>query len=489
MQHLQLLLLAVARGVHIEIAGVKHPGPAPGQPVADRSHRGLVAGDRVRAEYDGVPGTDLHPFAGALGHLGQSGPGFALGAGAHDQHPRRVDSLDVGYVAQSMIGDPQQPELAGQADVALHRQPQRGHGAPRADGGVHHLLDAVDVAGEGPHDHPAALLAADRLAQHVAHVPLRPRRPGVVGVGRVGQQQPHARVVGERADAGQRGAPAVHGREVELEVAGVQDQALRRGEGRYEAPGDRMGDRHGLASEGPRAETVAVANLAELGPVEQAGLGELVPHQTQRERRPVHRERQAFEEVRQGADVVLMGVGGDTGLHTPSLEQPFEIGQHRVHAGKVVPREHPAAVEQHPATGGLDHRAVAPDLPEAAQEGDGYRRGHSGLSEAERTGEREQPSGAGPWPERPVSAANKSGRHPVATRSALTCPRPLPALSLRPARRGLPWPGPRVRTARAPWEGGTAPREVPAPASCTWWAPGWGRRRRSRSRRSRAGCG
>ena len=94
-------------------------------------------------------------------------------------------------------------------------------------------------------------------------------------------------------------------------------------------------------------------------------------------RRSVHRERQALEQVRQGADVVLMGVGGDTGLHAPAVQQPFEIGQHRVHAGKVVPCEHPAAVEQHAATGGLDDRAVASDLPEAAQEGDGYRRGHS----------------------------------------------------------------------------------------------------------------
>ena len=386
-QHLQLLLLAVARRVHVEIAGVQHPGPAPGQPVADRTHRGLVSGDGVGAEDDRVPIADLQPLAGTLGHLGQRGSGLALGPGADDQHFRRIDPVDVGDVAQSVVGDPQQPELAGEADVALHRQAQRGHRATRADGCVHHLLDAVDVAGESPHDHPATLLAADRLAQHVAHLALRSGRPGVVRVGRVGQQQPHARVAGQRADAGQCGAPPVHGREVELEVAGVQDQALRGGEGRYESPGDRMGDRHGLAFEGPRVEAVSVADLAELGPVEQARLGQLVPHQTQRERRSVHRERQALEQVRQGADVVLMGVGGDTGLHSPAVEQPFEIGQHRVDAGEVVPREHPAAVEQHPPAGGLDDRAVASDLPEAAQEGDGYRRGHSGRLTGAQRGE------------------------------------------------------------------------------------------------------
>ena len=59
----------------------------------------------------------------------------------------------------------------------------------------------------------------------------------------------------------------------------------------------------------------------------------------------------------------------------------------------------------------------------------------------------------------------------------------------RPARRAPPWPGPPARTARVPWAGGTAPRAAPAPATCTWWAPGWGRRRRSRSHRSRAAGG
>ena len=61
-----------------------------------------------------------------------------------------------------------------------------------------------------------------------------------------------------------------------------------------------------------------------------------------------------------------MGVGGDTGLHSPAGQQPLKIGQHRVDAGKIVAREHPAAVEQHPASCGLYDRAVAPDLSEAA---------------------------------------------------------------------------------------------------------------------------
>ena len=45
--------------------------------------------------------------------------------------------------------------------------------------------------------------------------------------------------------------------------------------------------------------------------------------------------------------------------------------------------------------------------------------------EAERVGERIRPIRARPWPERPVSAANKSGRHPAATWPGCAYPRTL----------------------------------------------------------------
>ena len=51
--------------------------------------------------------------------------------------------------------------------------------------------------------------------------------PLALGVGGVGHQQPDALGGGDGADAGEVGEPAVDRREVELEVARVQDDALR----------------------------------------------------------------------------------------------------------------------------------------------------------------------------------------------------------------------------------------------------------------------
>ena len=71
-----------------------------------------------------------------------------------------------------------------------------------------------------------------------------------------------------------------------------------------------------------------------------------------------------------------MGVSGHASLHASFGQEPLEVGKHRVDAGKILPREHPTAVEKHPAPARLDDSAVASYLPESSEECDGYRFGH-----------------------------------------------------------------------------------------------------------------
>ena len=85
------------------------------------------------------------------------------------------------------------------------------------------LLQAVHVRGEGgEEDAPAARL--EDAVQTAAHAALRAGRAGVLDVGRVGEQQQHAAraVLGEGLDVG---PAAVDRRVVDLEVAGVDDDA------------------------------------------------------------------------------------------------------------------------------------------------------------------------------------------------------------------------------------------------------------------------
>ena len=125
-----------------------------------------------------------------------------------DEEPRR------------RLGD---PEVRGDVEVLAHRAADQRHPAVELHGGVDHLLDAVDVGGEGGDDDPA-LAAGEGLQQRRADARLRGRDPRPVGVGRVAaeQQQAVAAELGEPRDVG--GAAVDRGL-VELVVAGHQHRA------------------------------------------------------------------------------------------------------------------------------------------------------------------------------------------------------------------------------------------------------------------------
>ena len=223
--------------------------PSADEPVDHLADVGLVARDRVRAHDHDVAGADLDPPVLVGGHQRQRRHRLALGAGADDAHLGRVEVADRRRCRRS--------RLSGMCEQAHRRGPARTFffidmpivAIVRlvADGGVGDLLHAVDVAGEAGRDDALAHVRGEQVAQHAAHRRLRARVALLVGVGRVGQQQPDALLVAERADAGQVGEPTVDGRQVELEVTGVQDDPLGRVEGGGEAVGHRVGDGDELA--------------------------------------------------------------------------------------------------------------------------------------------------------------------------------------------------------------------------------------------------
>ena len=134
--------------------------------------------------------------------------------------------------------------------------------------------------------------------------------PGPVGVGRVGEEQPHP-VAPQGLDAGQVGAPAVERRLVDLEVARVVDDALRRGDGERAGVGDGVGHRDELgARRGSRrpGRTTSPARTSRRS-ARTPGLLEPRPEQRQREPRPVDRHRDVAQQERQRPEVILVTVG------------------------------------------------------------------------------------------------------------------------------------------------------------------------------------
>ena len=193
---------------------------------------------------------------------------------------------------QVRVGDAQQAHLAGQAHVLLHRHAERRDGAAERDGGVGDLLDPVDVAGEAGDDDPPALVARGTGRR----APCRPPSPtarvaGLVGVGRVREQQPDARVLSAMAP--------MRARSVSRPSTGVRS-SLKSPEcrivpcGVWKAVANPWGTEcvtgMNSTSNGPIRRRSPSCDRDQLGAVEQARLLDAVAGQPERERRAVDRE-------------------------------------------------------------------------------------------------------------------------------------------------------------------------------------------------------
>ena len=162
------------------------------QPVDHPADVRLVPRDRVRREDHGVLGPELEPPVLARRHQGEGRQRLTLAARADDAHLGGIAVAEVLDVDERVVGDVEQPHLPGEAHVLPHRQAEGGDDPAPLDGRVADLLDAVEVAGEAGDDEATPGVGVEQVGEHLPDRPLRRRVPGLLGVGRVTEQEPDA---------------------------------------------------------------------------------------------------------------------------------------------------------------------------------------------------------------------------------------------------------------------------------------------------------
>ena len=291
---LQLVGLGVAGGVDVGHAAVHHLRAVAQEAVDHPVDVELVARDGMAGQDDRVVLAHLQPPVLARGHEPEGGHRLALGAGRDDADLLRRQLVHVLDVDQRGIGDAERAQVTGQAHVLPHRHAERGHDPAAGDGRVGDLLDAVDVAGEAGRDDAPAPLLGEQRPQDRSHRALARGVAVLLGVGGVGQEQADALRRRDGAHAGQVGAAIVDRGEVQLEVPGVEDHALRGVDRDGEGMGHRVRDGDELDVEGADVPPVAVGDHDQLGLPEEPGFLDAVAGQAQRERGAVDREREAL---------------------------------------------------------------------------------------------------------------------------------------------------------------------------------------------------
>ena len=365
---LELLLRRVPADMHVlaaRRAHVEHLAAGAVQVVDGRVHRRLVARNRAGGEHDGVAVLQAHVAVVARGHARERRHRLALRARAEDHRSLVADAAAVGDVAHAALVVPEVVEIGRDADVLFHREAGREHDPIGRGRAVEDLLDARDLGGEGGDDHAPGRGQQD-LRERVAHDRFGRRRAGPVGVGRVAAEQAHA-VVPVGGEPAQVRRLAHHRRVVDLEIAGMDDQAGRRVERDPEGVGDRVG--HGEELDRDLPEVVAALRVDRgLRCVEQPGLVELGLDQPLRERRAVDRRRQRGQQEAERADVILVPVRDQIGPQlAPPRFQVRRVWDDVVDAVHLVGGEHQAGVGDDHVLGGLVDHHVAADVAEPAE--------------------------------------------------------------------------------------------------------------------------
>ena len=197
---LQLLPAGVAGHVHVRHAVVDHVGPLLKEAVDDPAHAHLVAGYGGGGDDDRVAKADVD-LVGGVGHAVEAAHGLPLAAGGDDADLVVVELAKVVHLHDPILGDVHIAQVLGVGHDLLHALAREADDPIVLDGHVRHLLEAVDVTGEGGHD-DAALGDVEVVLEGLADLPLGLGVPGPLHVGGVGQeaQDPLAAVVGQAID-------------------------------------------------------------------------------------------------------------------------------------------------------------------------------------------------------------------------------------------------------------------------------------------------
>ncbi len=273
--------------------------------------------------------------------------------------------VDDGVLRQTQVA-----EVGRDGHVAHHGASDEHDFAAVFVGGVHDLLHAVHVAGEAGDDDLAGGLR-ERLVERRADGGLRLDESRHLGVGGIHHQQVHA-LFAELAEFHQIGDAVVERQLVELDVAGV-DQGTGRGLHEYrKRVRDGVGHVHEFEVERADLELFASLDLdhRRVDAVFLALRLDEGERQLGADQRDVRTE---LEQIRHGADVVLVAVGEHQRLDlVETVLDVVEVGQDQVDARLFLFREQHAAVDEQDVAVVFDHIHVAADFAQAAQRHDAH---------------------------------------------------------------------------------------------------------------------
>ena len=336
-------------------------------------NRFFVSGNDARRQNDGVVFVDAHQPVIIDGDARKRGHRLGLRPAREHHEALWIEAANVLRAHDAAVGNAQLVEAVRDLDVVHHAAPDEPDLAPHAARDIDHLLNAVHRAREARDDNFFGR-RAEKLFEAHHHRALGGREAGALDVGAVAEEREHALlpVARERVQVERF---AIDGSRIDLEIAGVDDDADRRAHRERDAIDRAVRDVQILDLEWAERGRFAGRDFVQLGRIEQAVLFQFFPHQRERELRAVYRHVEVAENVGDRADVVFVRVReDDRAHHALVLLQVGDVGDDDVDAEQFLLGKHQAGVDHDDVVAAAKSEHVHAELAQSAERNGPQRR-------------------------------------------------------------------------------------------------------------------
>ena len=317
-------------------------------------------------EDDGVSLFDFGVLVIVDGGARERGHGLALRAADEHANFFRRKILHLAGIDDQAVGDFDVAEILGDLGGIVHGAAEERDFAAVLVGELDREIDAVNRRRKAGNEKPP-LGVGEYFVELSSYGALAGRVSLALDVGGILEQSQHA-VLAVFGEGVQVEKFVVGGRGIDLEIAGVNDDAERRVDGERNAIDQAVRHLDGMNGERSGLEALVGTHLAQVGVVEQAVLVEFVFDVGQRELGAPDGDLEFREHPGKRADVVFVAVGQDDSAHALAVfDEIGDVGDHDVDAEKFGFGEHESGVDDDDVVSPADGHAVHTELAQAPE--------------------------------------------------------------------------------------------------------------------------
>ena len=329
----------------------------------------FVARDGAGGNDDRVVFTDCDLVEFPRRHARERAHRLALTARGYDDDLAVEKVFRLFDVDEHALGNGELSDLACRVDDVEHAPARKRDLSAVFDRKVHDLLQAVHVGRKRRDNDAPVRIFRKEMIERGAHHRFTHRITGTLHIRRFAEQEFHP-FPADLGNAGQVDLPARDGREIDLEVAAVEDPAV----GRIDAERDRARDGmvHVDKFNAETAEFDLVARLhAHQMRLVDALFAQFVVRQRQCQLGAVYGRLHFFQKISDAPHMVFMPVGNEHAAHfVLVLHEIADVGNDQIDAGKFLVGERQSCIDDDDVVAVFDRGHVLADLAYAAEKDD-----------------------------------------------------------------------------------------------------------------------